>query len=48
VDLRGLDPNKFQDRPSGASRMEENLLMAQASPWTPLGELIELPQIPYS
>ena len=28
--------------------MEENLLMAQASPWTPLGELIELPQIPYS
>ena len=32
-----LGPNKFQGRPSGAFRMQENLLAAQAPPRTSLG-----------
>ena len=32
-----LGPNKFQGRPSGAFRMQENLLAASVPPWTPLG-----------
>jgi len=38
-----LDPNKFQERPSGAS-MQEYLLAAGALPRTPLGQLAALPQ----
>jgi len=30
-------PNKFQERLSGASRMQENLLAGGTPPWTPLG-----------
>jgi len=33
-----LGPNKFQERPFGACRMQENLLAARAVPQTPLGE----------
>jgi len=29
-----LGPNKFQERPSGASRMKENLLAAGADPFS--------------
>jgi len=32
-----LAPNKFQERLSGASRMQENLLSARVPPRTPLG-----------
>jgi len=39
-----LAPNKFQERPSGASRVQENLLAIGAPPQTPLGELTALPQ----
>jgi len=31
-----LGPNKFQERPPGATRMQENFLAARAPPWTPL------------
>ena len=41
-----LAPNKFQERPSVASRMQENLLAAGASPWTSPGELTTLPGPP--
>jgi len=40
----GIGPHKFQERPSGASRMPENLLAAWAPPRTPLGELTALPR----
>jgi len=36
-------PNKFQERPSGASRMQENFLAARAPARTPLGELTHYP-----
>jgi len=39
-------PNKFHERLSGASKMQENLLAAGAVPRTTLGELTVLPQIP--
>jgi len=39
-----LGPNKFQERPSRASRMKENLLAARTAPRTPLGEFTALPQ----
>jgi len=39
-----LGLNKFQERPSDASVIEENLLAAGASPRTPLVELTALPQ----
>ena len=38
-----LAPNKFQDRPSGASRMQENLLVNGAPPRIPLGKLQHSP-----
>jgi len=34
-----LTLNKFEETPSGSSRMQENLLAARALPRTPLGEL---------
>ena len=36
-------PNKFQERPFGASRMQENFLAARAPARTPLGELTHYP-----
>jgi len=39
-----LAPNKFQERRSDASRMQENLSAAGASSPTPLGKLTALPQ----
>jgi len=38
--------NKFQERLSGACRMQENLSAARAPPRTPLGELTALPPTP--
>jgi len=38
--------SKFQERPSGASGIQENLLAAGTPPWTPLGELAVLPLTP--
>jgi len=38
-----LGPNNFQERPSGASRMRENLLAAVAPPQSLLGEITALP-----
>jgi len=38
-----LGPNKFRERPSGASRMQENLCEAGAPPQTPLGSLHRSP-----
>jgi len=50
ADLRGACPqlgvNTFQERPSGACGMQENLLAAGAPPWTPLRELAALPNNP--
>jgi len=40
------DSNKFQERPSGASRMQENLLAAAAVLRTPLMELTAWPHCP--
>jgi len=38
----GLD--KFQERPSGASGIQQNLLAAGSPPRTPLEEIAALPQ----
>ena len=40
---RNLAPNKFQDRPSGASRMQEKLLVNGAPSGIPLGKLQHSP-----
>jgi len=42
--LPNLAPNKFQERPSGASGMQENLLAAGAPTRISLGELTAFPQ----
>jgi len=41
-----LGLNKFQERPYGASTMQENLLAAGAPPRSPLGELTALSRTP--
>jgi len=41
-----LASKKFQERLSGASRMQENLLAARAPPRTTLGEFSAIPQPP--
>ena len=41
-----LAPNKFQEKPSGVPRMQENILAAGAMFRAPLGEQTVLPQTP--
>ena len=41
---KNLAPNKFQERQSGASRMQENLIAARAAIRIPLEELTTLLQ----
>jgi len=41
-----LAPNKFQERPTGASRMQENLLAAGAASHAQLGSLQRSPRLP--